>query len=132
VSRIHPRFRTPYVAVFVHALFVAIVSVNGSFAQLLIVANVSLLTLYLLCALAAYELQRRDVRIAATPFVMPGRGTIPVLASLVIVWLLSQATAREFALEAMALLAASLVYVVRRRTRINSAMTIEDRSEGAL
>jgi amino acid transporter len=115
LARLHPRFRTPHAAVLVHAVFVATIAVSGSFTQLAVIANVAVLTLYLLCALAAFELQRRDVRAGGTPFVTPGGFVVPALATTVIVWLLSHATAREFALEALVVSAASIVYAVRRR-----------------
>jgi amino acid transporter len=115
LARVHPRFRTPSVAIVTYAIVVATVAINGTFAQLAVVANVAFLTLYLLCALAAYELQRRDVRATGTPFVTPGGAVVPALASAVIVWLLSQATAREFAVEAIVVAAASVFYFFRRR-----------------
>jgi basic amino acid/polyamine antiporter, APA family len=115
LARLHSRFRTPHAAVIVHAVFVTTVAISGTFMQLAVIANVAVLTLYLLCALAAYELQRRDVRANGAPFVTPGGAVVPALASAVIVWLLSQATAREFALEALLVSAASVFYFFRRR-----------------
>jgi amino acid transporter len=115
LARIHTRFRTPYAAIVTYAIIVAALAINGSFAQLAVVANVAILTLYLLCALAAYELQRRDVRAKGTPFATPGGALVPALASAVIVWLISQATARELALEGLVVAAASGIYFLRRR-----------------
>jgi basic amino acid/polyamine antiporter, APA family len=115
LARLHSRFHTPHAAVIVHAIFVTTVAITGSFMQLAVIANVAVLTLYLLCALGSYELQRRDVRVKGTPFVMPGGAVVPVLGSGVIVWLLLQATAREFALEALVVAAASVFYFFRRR-----------------
>jgi amino acid transporter len=115
LARLHPRFRTPHTAVVVHAVFVTTVAISGSFMQLAVIANVAVLTLYLLCALAAYELQRRDVRAGGPPFVTRGGAVVPLLAAMVIVWLLSHATAREFAVEGVVVAAASIVYVFRRR-----------------
>ena len=115
LARLHARFRTPHAAVVVHAIFVTTVAISGSFMQLAVIANVAVLTLYLLCALAAYELQRRDVRAGGPPFVTRGGAVVPLLAAMVIVWLLSHATAREFAVEGIVVAAASIVYVFRRR-----------------
>jgi APA family basic amino acid/polyamine antiporter len=47
VSWVHPRFRTPVVAIAIHVTFAAILSVGGSFAQLALFSTVARLTTYL-------------------------------------------------------------------------------------
>jgi amino acid transporter len=115
VGRVHSRFHTPYAAIVLYATLVASVAVSSSFTQLAVLANVAALTLYLMCIAASYELQRRDVRAGGTPFAIPGAPAIQVLATAVIVWLLSNATRREFAVEAVVLAAAAAVYFIRKR-----------------
>jgi amino acid transporter len=112
---VHPRFHTPSVAIVLHAVIVAALAISSSFAQLAIVANVAALTLYLTCIAASYELQRRDVRAEGTPFIMPGGPVVPALAAVVIIWLLSNATRREFGVEGLVLAVASLYYFIRKR-----------------
>ena len=115
VARIHPRFHTPYIAIIIYACIVATVSISSSFTQLAVLANVAALTLYLMCVTASYELQRRDVRAdGAIPFAAPGGPLIPILAAAVIVWLLSNATRREFGVEALVLAVAAMFYFIRR------------------
>jgi APA family basic amino acid/polyamine antiporter len=115
VGRIHPHFRTPYIAIVLYACIVAAVSISSSFRQLAVLANVAALTLYLMCVTASFELQRRDVRAdGAIPFSVPGGPVIPILAAAVILWLLSSATRREFGVEALVLAVATLFYFIRR------------------
>lgn len=115
VARIHPRFHTPYIAIIVYACIVATVSISSSFTQLAVLANVAALTLYLMCVAASYELQRRDVRADdGIPFAVPGGPVVPILAAAVIVWLLSNATQREFGMEALVLAVAALFYFIRK------------------
>jgi APA family basic amino acid/polyamine antiporter len=115
VARVHPRFHTPYIAIVIHACIVATVSISSSFTQLAVLANVAALTLYLMCVTASYELQRRDVRAdGAIPFAVPGGPVVPILAATVIVWLLSNATRREFGVEALVLAVAALFYFIRK------------------
>jgi amino acid transporter len=116
MARIHPRFHTPHVAIVVYACIVGTVAISSSFAQLAVLANVAALSLYLMCVVALFELQRRDIRADGTPFAVPGGPAIPIAAVAVIVWLLSNATRREFTVEAAVLAVASLVYLVRRGT----------------
>ncbi|MCU1381663.1 MAG: amino acid permease [Acidobacteria bacterium] len=115
VARVHPRFHTPYIAIVLYACIVATVSISSSFTQLAVLANVAALTLYLMCVAASYELQRRDVRAdGAVPFAVPGGAVVPILAAGVILWLLSNATRREFGVEALVLAVASLFYFLRK------------------
>ena len=93
--RVHPRYRTPAIAIVLYAAAVAALAISSSFERLVVMANVSALLLYLMCVAASYQLQRRDVRMAGTPFDLPGGMLIQLLAAAGIVWLLSQATLRR-------------------------------------
>src|SRR5262249_49910076 len=46
-ARVHPRFRTPVVAIAVHAMMVCLLAISSSFTRLAIIANVAALSLYL-------------------------------------------------------------------------------------
>jgi amino acid transporter len=113
LARVHPRFHTPHIAIPVYALVAAAIAVSGSFNELAVFANVAILSLYLMCVAASYELQRRDVRAGGAPFAPPGGVAIPMLAAIAIIWLLSQATARELLLDGAVLVVASALYLVR-------------------
>jgi amino acid transporter len=115
LAYVHPRFHTPSIAIVVHALIVGALAVSSSFTQLAIIANVAALTLYLMCVAASYALQRRDVRAGGTPFSVPGGATVPILAAIVILWLLSNASRREFYVEGLVLAVAALYYFIRKR-----------------
>jgi len=114
-ARVHPVFHTPHIAIAVYACIVAALAVSSSFTPLAVLANVAALTNYLMCVAASYELQRRDVRAdGGIPFAVPGGPVVPILAAAVIVWLLSNATRREFGVEALVLAVASLFYFIRK------------------
>ena len=114
LARLHPRFHTPHIAIPVYGSVAAAVAISGSFNELAVLANVAILSLYLMCVAASYELQRRDVRAGGTPFAAPGGVAVPILAAIVILWLLSQATARELLLDGAVLAVASALYLVRK------------------
>ncbi|MEO7501716.1 MAG: hypothetical protein ABIW94_03665, partial [Gemmatimonadaceae bacterium] len=64
------------------------------------------------------ELQRRDVRAdGAVPFRVPGGPVIPVLASAIIVWLMSSSTRQEFIALAVMLAVFTVVFFVMRLQR---------------
>jgi amino acid transporter len=116
-GRIHPTWRTPVVAIWTNAAIVALLASSQTFPALAIVSNVGTLLLYLLCCGAALELRRRDVRTAEEPFTFPGAWLAPIAGALLVLWILSTATAREFAVTAGVLAAATLAYLIRKRAQ---------------
>ena len=125
-AHVHPRFHTPDVAIITYATIAFALSFSSTFQQLAILSNMAVLLLYILCCLAALELNRRDVRsdpaIAGLRF--PGAKLIPVLALIVILWILAQATVKEFAVTAACLAIASLLYLIRQFVAAKSAAPI--------
>jgi basic amino acid/polyamine antiporter, APA family len=118
LARIHPRFHTPHLAIVTYAAIIAALAISSSFTQLAILANVAALSLYLMCVAASFELQRRDVHDAGTggtPFVLPLGPAIPLLAAIAIVWMLTNATSREFYVEGLVVAVASMFYFIRKR-----------------
>jgi len=119
--RVHSRYRTPALAIVLYAAVVAALAISSSFERLVVMANVSALLLYLMCVAASYRLQQRDVRMAGTPFNLPGGMLIQLLAATGIIWLLSQATHEEWRIEAYVLVVAIAYYVLKRFLRSFSA-----------
>jgi basic amino acid/polyamine antiporter, APA family len=118
LARLHPRFRTPWLAIIAYAVLAWALASIGSFGVLLLLSNVALLSSYLLCCLAAIELQRRNVQTGGRPFVPPGGPLVPALACVVVLWLLSHASAQEFAVTGGAVLVAAFLFAWRTmRTR---------------
>lgn len=121
---VHPRFRTPHWAITVQTIVVILLATTGSFEQLAIVANGSVLLVYATCCVAAMELRRRDVRSGGTPFRVPAGGAIPVLALAVIGWLLASLRRDEWFAVLLVAAAASGAYLVRQhRRRKGAALT---------
>jgi amino acid transporter len=113
-ASIHPRFHTPWVAIATHALLFTALATTGSFTELVVITNVSTLLCYLLGAAAAYQLQRRGAAAAGPPFMLPFGPLIPLATAAVLVWLLAQANAREFAITGAVLIVPVLLYAARR------------------
>lgn len=107
-ARVHPRFRTPWVAILTHAAIVSSLAIAGHFEQLALMSNVAVLTLYFLCAVAAFRLVTADVRREGDPLRLPGDRAIPFLACGSIAWVLSSATIDE-----VRVTAATLLYLLR-------------------
>ena len=117
VAAVHPRFRTPHVAIAVQAVIVLALALTSGFEALVILANLSVLVVYFACCVASWELRRRDVRGAGEPFRVPGGAAAPILACVVIVGLVSSITAREWASLAVVTAAAIAVFLATRARR---------------
>lgn len=122
LARLHIRHETPAVAIVLHGTLAAILAATGTFATLVIVNNVAILVLYLACCIAAYLLLRVGVRYpdveapSGVPFTPPFGTLAPVVAGVVILWLLAQAKWQEFAAVAAACVVATLAYRLKERT----------------
>jgi basic amino acid/polyamine antiporter, APA family len=126
-AHVHPRYRSPDVAIITYATIAFVLSISGTFERLAVLSNVAVLLMYLLCCAACWLLVRRDVRSDGQPFRIPGMKIVPVLAIAVIVWILGQSAASESSvgsdtrsgllLAAEVLAAASIWYLISARLR---------------
>ncbi|HEV7703596.1 MAG TPA: amino acid permease [Gemmatimonadaceae bacterium] len=115
LGAIHPRFRTPHVAIITYAAISCAVALSGSFRVLAVLSAVGILLVDLACCLAVIELRRRDVRAEGVPFRIAGGPIVPLLACAVVIWLLTSARAVEFLAAAGVVVVSSLIYLFRRR-----------------
>jgi APA family basic amino acid/polyamine antiporter len=116
-AHVHPRFHTPDVAIITYAVIGFALSFSSTFQRLAVLSNMAVLLLYILCCLAALELSRRDVRSDGAPFRFPGASFIPVLAIVVIIWILAHAARDEFEITGICLAVASLLFLIRQFVR---------------
>jgi APA family basic amino acid/polyamine antiporter len=124
IATTHPHRGTPYIAIAVQTVIVALLAVYGFFEVLAIAANVAVLLVYGACALAVLELRRRDVRTGGIPFRIPAGRVIPLAALAVILLMLSSVQKNEWLAALAVVVVASLVYAVTlpsRRARAASA-----------
>src|SRR5213083_1019572 len=120
-AHVHPRYRSPDVAIVTYSVIAFGLSISGTFEKLAVLSNVAVLLMYLLCCAACWVLMRRDVRAdGARPFNFVGMKIVPALAILAILWILAHATAREFVVTGIVLALASIVYLIRVQLRRKS------------
>ncbi len=119
-AHVHPRYRSPDVAIVTYAVLAFALSITGTFEQLAVLSNVAVLLMYLLCCAACWFLVQRDIRADGQPFTFPGMKIVPALAIAAIIWILAHATVREFAVNGIVLAIASVLYVMRRQLRPKS------------
>ena len=113
LARVHPGYHTPWIAILTHAAIVWLAAEVGTFNALLVLSTASMLIAYLLCCLAAIELNRRDVRMGGTPFTLPGGPVLPVGACAVLAWMLLHASVRALTVTGAIVGFAAMLYAVR-------------------
>jgi len=113
LTKVHPKYKTPYVSIIFIATVICAVALTGTFKPLAVVASGSILVIYAGVSLAVIRLRQRDGEPAKGKFKLIGGPVIPILSCLVIVWLLWQLTAEE-AIGLVALIGVAVVlYVIR-------------------
>ncbi|MDQ3081582.1 MAG: amino acid permease [Gemmatimonadota bacterium] len=118
IATVHPVRRTPTVAIAVHAIACCALAITGSFESLLVLATLATLLVYLACCVAAFELRRRNIQTGeGVPFRIPGGPAVPVLASAVVVWLISSATRAEFMALGWMMLVSTVLFFAMKASR---------------
>ena len=119
IGAIHSRYRTPHVAIGIHAILCLGFALSGTFERLAVLAVIATLIVYLICCLATIQLQRRDIRDeGAIPFKVPGGPVIPIIASAIVVWLMTASTKEEVVAMAVMLVVETVVFLLMRRRRV--------------
>src|SRR6266516_4661121 len=95
-AHVHPRYRSPDIAIVTYAAIAFAFSVTSTFEALAVLSNVAVLLMYFLCCAGCWILIRRNVRAAGPPFNFPGVNIVPALAIAAILWILAHATRHEF------------------------------------
>ena len=112
IGSVHARYRTPHVAILIHAVLCLGFALTGSFEKLVVLAVIPTLIVYLICCLAAIQLRRRDIRDKGTvPFRLPGGPVIPIIASAIVLWLMSASTMQEILAMVAMLIAESALFL---------------------
>jgi APA family basic amino acid/polyamine antiporter len=85
VSYVHPRFRTPTVAIVIHAVVALVLALAGSFAQLALLSAVARLTTYLVTCLAIPHLRKLNEGFRTPGLVVPVLGVVVSLGIVIMV-----------------------------------------------
>ena len=103
LARVTPRSRVPLVAILTHASLAFVVAMGGSFNTLALVSGGAFCFVYIGCAAAAWQLQRRHFTQTLAPLSLPGGGLIPAVGIIGFVAILTTLQRQEW----LAIVAAS-------------------------
>jgi APA family basic amino acid/polyamine antiporter len=116
LGSVHPRYRTPHVAVVLSGVLVLGLTLSSTFVYLLTVSTISRLLVFAVTCVSLPKLRRIEAAPAAR-FVLPGGWAIPGAALAMIAWLLASSSWMESRDVAMLRVLGSLVYAAGRRQR---------------
>jgi basic amino acid/polyamine antiporter, APA family len=113
LAAVHPRFRTPYVAIIVFAVLSYGFAITGTFRALAVVSSASVLLIYFAVSLSVLGLRRRNVQASQDVFRIPGGPAVPLFSCAVVLWLLSHAARAEVLGLSLLLVVSSAVHGAR-------------------
>ena len=122
LSRVHPRYRTPYIAILVQAGVALALALSGSFVGLAMLSIIARLATYIATA-AAVPVLRKKFGVAEGALRLPGGPAIPIAALLLSLGLLASSTVWNLVAGGAALVVGALLYRYRRRPVAASAGT---------
>ncbi|MBK8253966.1 MAG: APC family permease [Polyangiaceae bacterium] len=116
LSRIHPRFRTPYVAIAVTALLAAGLALPFDYRMLVGVANVTVVFQYVFSCLAVPVLRKKEP-LQASKWRVPGGIILPILGALGSLALLAFVSLNEWLFSIIALGIGRIAYTYTVETK---------------
>lgn len=121
LSTVHPRHRSPYLALFAQITLVALLAVVNEFEALAVISNVAALLVYAACVLAGWQLKRRGVRLEEAPFAVPGGPLVAILACLGIAGMLASVTWEEWRVLFAVIAVALVIFQATKQARQKAA-----------
>jgi amino acid transporter len=115
LGKVHPKFATPYWAIIIYGSLIFIFSISGGFKQLAILSTAAILIIYLAIILATIKLRKKKPADAEKGFRMPCGLTIPVIAIVAIVWLLTSLTKWEIGSTMIFIVVICVIYLVMEK-----------------
>jgi APA family basic amino acid/polyamine antiporter len=121
LAAVHPRYRTPHVAVLLSGLLVLGLTLSGHFVYLLTVSTISRLLVFGVTCAAMPKL-RHSPGVPSARFVLPGGPAIPAAALALIAWLLASSSFAATRDVAVLTACGALLYAIGQRYRRKSGM----------
>jgi basic amino acid/polyamine antiporter, APA family len=112
LGSVHPKFATPFWAIVAYSLFDFMFAISGGFKALAVVASASLLSIYLGVVLSTIKLRLKNNADNTYNFKLPFGITIPVLATIAILWFLSNLAWSEMKSLGILLAVLSFIYLL--------------------
>ncbi len=124
LSKIHPKFATPYWSIICFAAMIFLFSISGGFKQLAILASAAILLIYLFVILATVKLRMKKQDVSEKTFKVPGGLVIPFIGIASIVWLLTSLSKWEIISTIIFIAVICVIYFVMKWLKKREALKI--------
>ena len=114
LSKVHPRYGTPYWSIITLSAIALILACTGGYRQLIIVATISMMLLFVgaVLSLIKFKLSKEDNK-DVKGFRIPGGIIIPVIALVTLAWFLSHSKTNEIKGAIIFITIVSLIYLLK-------------------
>ncbi|MEP3209705.1 MAG: amino acid permease [Maribacter sp.] len=96
LSRVHPKYKTPHIAIISYCSIIFIMAISGGFKTLAILSSSAVLIIYLGVVLAMFKSRLKPDLTNPPMFKVPGGLLVPILSLLVLIWVLSYVPFNEY------------------------------------
>jgi basic amino acid/polyamine antiporter, APA family len=121
LSKVHPKYATPHLALVTYTFLIFIFSISGGFKQLAVLASAAILLVYLAVILATIKL-RKQLQASEKTFRAPGGLVTPLIGIATIVWLLTSLSKWEILSTIIFIAIVCVMYFVTRQfKKVNDA-----------
>jgi basic amino acid/polyamine antiporter, APA family len=126
LSKVHPKFATPYLAIITYASLIFIFSISGGFRQLAILASAAILLIYLAVILATIKLRMKRQEDAEKTFRIPGGLIIPFIGIASIAWLLASLGKWEIISTTIFIAIVCIIYFAMKSLKKEGSVSLKD------
>jgi APA family basic amino acid/polyamine antiporter len=123
LSKVQPKFATPYLAVTTYGSLIFIFSISGGFKQLAILASAAILLVYLAVILSTIKLRMKKQDAAEKTFRAPGGLIIPFIGIAAITWLLTSLSKWEILSTIIFIATVSVIYLITKKFQNRKVVT---------
>ncbi len=124
LSKVHPNFATPYLAIITYGSLIFIFSIAGGFQQLAIMASAIILLVYLAVILATLKLRKKKIAGDEKYFRAPGGVITPLIGIAAIIWLLTSLSKWEVLSTLIFIATIIVIYfitkLIKRRNKLSA------------
>jgi amino acid transporter len=121
LGRVHPRYRSPHVAIVCYCTLAIGLALTGTFGELAVLSTLAIAPLYIAGCAAAWQLKRRDVALAGEPLNFRWLRTAMLIGIAGMLAMIALASRAEILGLVAIVVVSSLAYLLRTRWGANQA-----------
>ena len=113
LSKVHPKYATPHLAIIGFSAIAFIMAVSGGFRQLIVLATITLLITYAGVVLALIKFRLKSSKAYPASFMLPGGLLIPIVTLIILGWFICQSKLNELIAIGIFLAVLSVIYAAK-------------------